>query len=96
MRLGLLVPATAYLKAQRIRAVVVRDLEQILRRVDALVTPSAAIPVPNLDAGPGEVGAPMGARRSTLRRLTQPFNVTGSSAVTVPWRAIAHSATRRR
>jgi aspartyl-tRNA(Asn)/glutamyl-tRNA(Gln) amidotransferase subunit A len=84
MRLGLLVPATAYLKAQRMRAVLVRDLERILRDVDVLVTPTSAIPAPKLDAGPGEIGAPTGPMRSVLRRLTQPFNVTGSPAVTVP------------
>ena len=84
MRLGLLVSATAYLKAQRVRAVLVRDLERIFRHVDVLVTPTSAIPAPKLDAGSGEVGAPMSAMRSALRRLTQPFNVTGSPAVTVP------------
>jgi aspartyl-tRNA(Asn)/glutamyl-tRNA(Gln) amidotransferase subunit A len=84
MRQGLLVPAAAYLKAQRLRAVVMRDLEQTLREVDVMVTPTAPIPAPKLDAGPGEIGAPLGALRSTLRRLTQPFNITGSPAVTVP------------
>jgi aspartyl-tRNA(Asn)/glutamyl-tRNA(Gln) amidotransferase subunit A len=84
MRQGLLVPATAYLKAQRLRTVVMRDLERTLHEVDVLVTPTAPIPAPKLDAGPGEIGAPLGALRSTLRRLTQPFNITGSPAVTVP------------
>jgi aspartyl-tRNA(Asn)/glutamyl-tRNA(Gln) amidotransferase subunit A len=49
-----------------------------------LATPTAAIPAPKLDAGPGEIGAPTGALRGTLRRLTQPFNITGHPAVTVP------------
>jgi aspartyl-tRNA(Asn)/glutamyl-tRNA(Gln) amidotransferase subunit A len=84
MRQGLLVPAAAYLKAQRLRAVVMRDLEQTFRDVDALVTPTSPIPAPKLDSGPGEIGAPLGALRSTLRRLTQPFNLTGNPAVTVP------------
>jgi aspartyl-tRNA(Asn)/glutamyl-tRNA(Gln) amidotransferase subunit A len=84
MRQGLLVTAAAYLKAQRLRTVVMRDLERTLREVDVLVTPTSPIPAPKLDAGPGEIGAPLGALRSTLRRLTQPFNITGSPAVTVP------------
>jgi len=84
MRQGLLVPAVAYLKAQRLRAVVMRDLEQIFRDIDVLVTPTAPIPAPKLDSGPGEIGAPLGALRSTLRRLTLPFNMTGSPAVSVP------------
>jgi Asp-tRNA(Asn)/Glu-tRNA(Gln) amidotransferase A subunit family amidase len=84
MRQGLLVPAAAYLKAQRLRAVVMRDLERTLRDVDVLVTPTSPIPAPKLESEPGEIGAPLGALRSTLRRLTQPFNVTGSPAVTLP------------
>jgi aspartyl-tRNA(Asn)/glutamyl-tRNA(Gln) amidotransferase subunit A len=84
MQQGLFVPATAYLKAQRIRAAVVRDLDRLFRDVDLLATPTAALPAPKLDAGSGEIGEPTGGLRSTLRRLTQPFNLTGSPAVTVP------------
>jgi aspartyl-tRNA(Asn)/glutamyl-tRNA(Gln) amidotransferase subunit A len=84
MRQGLRVPATAYLKAQRVHAVVVRDLEGVFQEVDVLATPTSAIPAPKLDAGPGQLGAPTGALCSALRRLTQPFNLTGSPAVTVP------------
>jgi aspartyl-tRNA(Asn)/glutamyl-tRNA(Gln) amidotransferase subunit A len=84
MRQGLLVPAVAYLKAQRLRALVMRDLDQVFRDVDVLVTPTSPITAPKLDSGPGEIGAPLGALRSTLRRLTLPFNITGSPAVSVP------------
>jgi aspartyl-tRNA(Asn)/glutamyl-tRNA(Gln) amidotransferase subunit A len=84
MRLGMLVPATAYLKAQRVRAALGRDLAQLFHKVDVLLTPTVAIPAPKLDAGPGQIGAPIGALRNTLRRLTQPFNVTGTPALTVP------------
>jgi aspartyl-tRNA(Asn)/glutamyl-tRNA(Gln) amidotransferase subunit A len=84
MRQGLLVPTVSYLKAQRLRALVMRDLQRIFHDVDVLVTPTAPIPAPKLDAGPGEIGAPTGALRSTMRRLTLPFNITGSPAVTVP------------
>jgi aspartyl-tRNA(Asn)/glutamyl-tRNA(Gln) amidotransferase subunit A len=62
----------------------VRDLEGVFQEVDVLATPTSAIPAPKLDAGPGQIGAPTGALRGALRRLTQPFNLTGSPAVTVP------------
>jgi aspartyl-tRNA(Asn)/glutamyl-tRNA(Gln) amidotransferase subunit A len=84
MQQGLLVPATAYLKAQRIRTLLRRDLERVFQKVDCLVTPTTATPAPKLDAGPSEIGAPTGALRVSLRRFTQPFNLTGSPAVTVP------------
>jgi aspartyl-tRNA(Asn)/glutamyl-tRNA(Gln) amidotransferase subunit A len=84
MQQGLLVPATAYLKAQRVRTILMRELEQVFQKVDCLVTPTAATPAPKLDAGPSEIGAPTGALRVSLRRFTQPFNLTGSPAITVP------------
>jgi len=66
MQQGLFVPATAYLKAQRIRAVVVHDAERMFQEVDLLATLTAAIPAPKLDVGSGEIAAPTGALRSTL------------------------------
>jgi aspartyl-tRNA(Asn)/glutamyl-tRNA(Gln) amidotransferase subunit A len=84
MQQGLLVPATAYLKAQRIRTLLRRDLERVFQMVDCLVTPTTATSAPELDAGPSEIGAPTGALRVSLRRFTQPFNLTGSPAITVP------------
>jgi aspartyl-tRNA(Asn)/glutamyl-tRNA(Gln) amidotransferase subunit A len=84
MQQGLLVPATAYLKAQRFRTILMRHLEQVFQKVDFFVTPTTATPAPKLDAGPSEIGAPTGALRVSLRRFTQPFNLTGSPAITVP------------
>jgi aspartyl-tRNA(Asn)/glutamyl-tRNA(Gln) amidotransferase subunit A len=81
---GLLVPATAYLKAQRLRAVLMRDLDRVVEQADFLVTPTTATLAPKHDAGPSEIGGPTGTLRVSLRRLTQPFNLTGSPAVTVP------------
>jgi Asp-tRNA(Asn)/Glu-tRNA(Gln) amidotransferase A subunit family amidase len=57
------VPATAYLKAQRIRASLMHDLDRVFEQVDSLVTPTTATPAPKLDVGPSEIGAPTGALR---------------------------------
>jgi aspartyl-tRNA(Asn)/glutamyl-tRNA(Gln) amidotransferase subunit A len=84
MRLGMLVPAAAYLKAQRQRAALRRELAQAFQDVEVLLTPTVAIAAPKLEAGSGDIGAPMGAMRGALRRLTQPFNLTGHPALTVP------------
>jgi Amidase len=84
MQQGLLVPATTYLKAQPRRTLLMRDLDQLFRQAAFLATPSAATPAPKLDAGPSEIGAPTGALRVSLRRFTQPFNLTSSPAITVP------------
>jgi Asp-tRNA(Asn)/Glu-tRNA(Gln) amidotransferase A subunit family amidase len=66
MQQGLFVPATAYLKAQRIRAVVVHDVERMFQEVDLLATLTAAVPAPKLDVGSGEIAAPTGVLRSML------------------------------
>jgi Asp-tRNA(Asn)/Glu-tRNA(Gln) amidotransferase A subunit family amidase len=47
MQLGLLVPATTYLKAQRLRATLRHDLDQVFQQVDFLATPTTAIPAPS-------------------------------------------------
>ena len=44
MQQGLLVPATTYLKAQRLRAILMQDLDQVFQKVDVLATPTAATP----------------------------------------------------
>ncbi|MCW4036403.1 MAG: amidase, partial [Candidatus Bathyarchaeota archaeon] len=43
---GLLAPASAYLRAQRIRAKFIREVEAILGSVNCLLTPSAPTPAP--------------------------------------------------
>ena len=44
MQQGLLVPATTYLKAQRLRALLMHDLDQVFQKVDVLATPTTATP----------------------------------------------------
>jgi Asp-tRNA(Asn)/Glu-tRNA(Gln) amidotransferase A subunit family amidase len=56
-----LLPATTYLIAQRLRSLVMHDLDQVSQTVDFLVTPTAETPAPKLDPGPSEIGAPTGA-----------------------------------
>jgi aspartyl-tRNA(Asn)/glutamyl-tRNA(Gln) amidotransferase subunit A len=60
------------------------DFDRVFGQVDFLVTATAATPAPKLDAGPSEISVPMGALRVSLQRFTQPFNLTGSPAITMP------------
>lgn len=84
LKWGLLLPASAYLKAQRLRALMCRGVAQLWRAVDVLVTPATMMPAPH----PGETQIHVGNRllstREAILRLMRPFNLTGLPAMSVP------------
>jgi len=84
LKWGLLLPASAYLKAQRLRAVICRDVAHLWRQVDVLVTPATMMAAPR----PGETQMRLNNRQMSTReailRLMRPFNLTGLPAISVP------------
>jgi aspartyl-tRNA(Asn)/glutamyl-tRNA(Gln) amidotransferase subunit A len=84
LKWGLLLPASAYLKAQRLRALICRDAACLWSQVDVLATPATLIPAPYS----GETHVRLGARevstREALLRPMRPFNLTGLPAIAVP------------
>src|SRR5439155_10174631 len=76
---GMSILATQYLHAQRVRRIMRRELNSILRSVDVLVCPTVPVPAPPADEPNGAAGL-----WSTLVRFTQPFNVTGHPAMSLP------------
>ncbi|HEX7125480.1 MAG TPA: amidase [Thermodesulfobacteriota bacterium] len=78
---GRLVPASDYLAAQRARAVVRRELAEVLREVDCIATPTTPT-----TAGPLSEGAsgPADAARRAMTHFTRPFNLTGFPALSMP------------
>ncbi|MBN2336175.1 hypothetical protein JXL21_11495, partial [Candidatus Bathyarchaeota archaeon] len=69
---GLLVPATAYLRAQRIRGTIIRDLLALMGDYDCLVCPSTVDTAPR---GLGWTGSPA---------FNAPWSLTGLPSLTVP------------
>ena len=69
---GLLVPASAYLRAQRIRAKFIREVEAILGGVDCLLTPSAP------------TTAPRGLESTGDPAFNSPWSLCGFPTMTVP------------
>jgi aspartyl-tRNA(Asn)/glutamyl-tRNA(Gln) amidotransferase subunit A len=69
---GLLVPATAYLRAQRIRGIIIRDITALMRDYDCLVCPST------VDT------APRGLEWTGSPAFNAPWSLTGLPSVTVP------------
>jgi aspartyl-tRNA(Asn)/glutamyl-tRNA(Gln) amidotransferase subunit A len=84
LKWGLLLPASAYLKAQRLRALMCREVAQLWHQVDVLVTPATMMAAPH----PGETHVRIGDRqmstREALLRPMRPFNLTGLPALSVP------------
>ncbi len=69
---GLLVPASAYIRAQRIRGRFMREMGKILGELDCLLTPSATTPAPH---GLGYTGDPA---------FNAPWSFCGFPSMTVP------------
>ncbi|MGO9606821.1 MAG: amidase [Candidatus Binataceae bacterium] len=85
LEVGMMIPAGAYVRAQRARARVLAHAMEALASRDVLIAPGAAIPAPKigesrrLDSDSGSVDVLTG-----ILRFTQPFDVTGQPAIAIP------------
>ncbi len=81
---GFFVTATDYVQAHRARALLTREFLRVLKRVNVLVMPATALTATPIDEQylPGSRGlVPV---RLPLTKLTNPFNLTGLPAISVP------------
>ena len=81
LRLGLLIPATDYLAATRVRRLIVRAFRKAFQKIDMLVTPATVAAAPRIGDKTLDNGEEL---RSGLLRLASPFNTTGFPAVSLP------------
>ncbi len=81
LRLGLLIPATDYLAATRVRRPIVRAFRKAFQKIDMLVTPATVAAAPRIGDTTLDNGEEL---RSGLLRLASPFNTTGFPAVSLP------------
>jgi aspartyl-tRNA(Asn)/glutamyl-tRNA(Gln) amidotransferase subunit A len=84
LRLGAFVGAVEHVHAQRVRDRLRRAASALLERFDVLLAPSAPIVASPLDQHEVVIDGVRGDRRSALIRFTQPFNLTGHPAASVP------------
>jgi len=77
LEMGALIPAVQYVQAQRVRKAVVAAWREVFREVDLLATPTTPIVAPRIEEGDLEATL-------TLIRNTNPFNLTGQPAISVP------------
>ena len=69
---GFLVPASAYLRAQRIRRIIMKDLVNLLRNFDCLACPASTDP------------APKGLEWTGSPAFNAPWSLTGLPSLTIP------------
>ena len=77
LEMAALYPAAAYVQAQRLRAAVVEAWGRVWQEIDLLATPTTVITAPPLEEGSL-------ALTLTLLRNTNPFNLSGQPAISVP------------
>jgi len=84
LRVGAFVSGADYLKGQRVRALVRREVDAVLARLDVLVAPSTPIAATKVGQNEIEINGERQGVRPSLIRFTRPFNVTGHPAASVP------------
>jgi aspartyl-tRNA(Asn)/glutamyl-tRNA(Gln) amidotransferase subunit A len=76
--------AEDYIRALRGKALIAREVDRALNGVDALVLPALAIPAPPLGAATMPVKGGPDAVRTLMLRCSQPFNLSGHPAISLP------------
>ncbi len=84
LEMGRYVLGEDYLRAQRGRLVLRREVDAALDGVHGLLTPSLPVAATPLGAATVPVGDATESVRNITLRLTQPFNLTGHPAITIP------------
>jgi aspartyl-tRNA(Asn)/glutamyl-tRNA(Gln) amidotransferase subunit A len=84
LEMGRYVLAEDYVRALRGKDIVRAEIDRALVDVDALVLPALAIPAPPLGAASVPVKGGQEPVRNAMLRCTQPFNVSGHPAISLP------------
>ncbi len=84
LEMGRYILAEDYVRALSGREVLRADVNAALAGRDALLLPALAIPAPKLGVNSVKVGTSEEAVRNITLRLTQPFNLSGHPALSLP------------
>jgi aspartyl-tRNA(Asn)/glutamyl-tRNA(Gln) amidotransferase subunit A len=86
LEVGHLIPARAYLDAQRARRLVVDELRAVMEaeRLDAMAAPTTPVVAPPRDAEEIEVAGRMVPLRAALQSLTVPLTESGGPVLAMP------------
>ncbi|HEY2904396.1 MAG TPA: amidase [Vicinamibacterales bacterium] len=84
LEMGRYILAEDYARALAGRDVLRREVDAALAQHDALLTPTLPIPAPLIGANSVSIAGKDEPVRNVMLRLTQPFNVSGHPAITMP------------
>jgi aspartyl-tRNA(Asn)/glutamyl-tRNA(Gln) amidotransferase subunit A len=84
LEMGRHVLAEDYVRARHGRAVLRREIDRALEGADALVLPALSIEAPPIGAASVPVAGGTEPVRSAMLRCTQPFNLSGHPAISLP------------
>jgi len=85
LEMGLFFPSHWYLKAQRMRSVLVASIEAAFAGADVLVCPTMRTPAPKVGESRIAIGGKSYALHTGVTNFTTPFNLAGLPAISVPW-----------
>jgi aspartyl-tRNA(Asn)/glutamyl-tRNA(Gln) amidotransferase subunit A len=80
---GHFLPAAVHMKADQARTIITAEMNDVLRRVDVLLTPTSPIVAWKPEDG-GRLWNRVTDVIGTIARFTAPFNLTGHPAISVP------------
>jgi aspartyl-tRNA(Asn)/glutamyl-tRNA(Gln) amidotransferase subunit A len=81
---GRLLPATAYVNAQRLRGQFARQFRALFDQIDCLVTPTTPVTAPKIGEKHISIGGQMEDTRLATTRFMRGINVLGFPALSVP------------
>ncbi len=84
LRLGAFVTGAHYVRSQQVRALLTREVDEILARRDVLLTPATPLAAPVLGERETTLGDGPSDVRAALLRCTRPFNYSGHPACAAP------------
>lgn len=76
--------AEDYIRALRGKSIIAKEVDRALHGIDVLVCPALSIPAPPIGAATMPVKGGNEAVRTLMLRCTQPFNVSGHPAISLP------------
>jgi aspartyl-tRNA(Asn)/glutamyl-tRNA(Gln) amidotransferase subunit A len=84
LKTGIFITATQYVKAQRVRSIVLTEFLKAFELVDVLLTPGLPIVAPEIEQDSVTIEGKRETVRSALTRLMRPYNLAGIPAIVLP------------
>lgn len=85
LEMASLLPGHWYLKAQRLRRLLVQDIERLFEHTDVLLSPTMRSTAPLLGVAQVQIEGRAYPLHTAVSNLTMPFSLSGMPAIAIPW-----------